>query len=63
MPEFSENEIRAAFDDDSVLYFTSIDDLQAKLMSENWDKRNLLLMTSGDFGGMQVTGLIKKLKK
>ena len=46
-------EIRKAFDNDSILIFTNSNKLKQYLYSKNWKNSVLLMMSSGDFGGMR----------
>jgi UDP-N-acetylmuramate: L-alanyl-gamma-D-glutamyl-meso-diaminopimelate ligase len=52
MPAISPEEIKAAFKNDSLEIFTDKTALEEFLKSQNWYQSNLLLMTSGTFGGM-----------
>jgi UDP-N-acetylmuramate: L-alanyl-gamma-D-glutamyl-meso-diaminopimelate ligase len=52
MPPISPEEIKAAFKNDSLEIFTEKAELEKFLKAQNWYQSNLLLMTSGTFGGM-----------
>lgn len=52
MPAISHDEIKAAFGNDSLEIFTDKTELEDFLKKQNWHQSNLLLMTSGTFGGM-----------
>jgi len=52
MPPISPQEIKAAFKNDSLEIFTDKTELEKFLKAQNWYQSNLLLMTSGTFGGM-----------
>jgi UDP-N-acetylmuramate: L-alanyl-gamma-D-glutamyl-meso-diaminopimelate ligase len=52
MPALDQEEIKKYFGRNDLLVFTDTKDLQEFLMSQNWFQSNLLLMSSGTFGGM-----------
>ncbi|MEJ5995415.1 Mur ligase domain-containing protein [Pedobacter sp. Du54] len=49
--------IRDAFSDPNLLFFNDSDTLESYLRSLNFDHTNLLLMSSGNFGGMDLINL------
>ena len=53
----SPEEIKAAFGDEHILVFTDSQQLNEFLMSQNWYQSNLLMMSSGTFGGMDLAKL------
>jgi UDP-N-acetylmuramate: L-alanyl-gamma-D-glutamyl-meso-diaminopimelate ligase len=57
----SEEDIRMAFNSPQLKVFTSIDLLRDFLMKSNWKNKNLLLMSSGNFGGLDIKDLAKKI--
>jgi UDP-N-acetylmuramate: L-alanyl-gamma-D-glutamyl-meso-diaminopimelate ligase len=60
MPPLDHDLIISSFGKEGLKVFTSKDDLQSFLLSQKWPQSNLLLMTSGHFGGMDVKGLTKE---
>lgn len=57
----SPDDVKAAFDRDDLLVFTDTNELQEFLRNEGWNEQNLLLMSSGNFGGMDVDQFAKSL--
>ena len=54
LPAISEDDVRAAFGRDDLLVFTEKENLENFLMSQNWFQSNLLMMSSGTFGGIDL---------
>lgn len=54
MPDLDESLIRESFGRNDLQIFTEKEQLIQYLLSTNWKNKNLLLMTSGQFGGMKV---------
>ncbi|MCA0363501.1 MAG: Mur ligase domain-containing protein [Bacteroidetes bacterium] len=54
MPELSIDDIKKYFGRDDLEVFTKQEDLVAFLKKQNWKKSNLLLMSSGTFGGLDL---------
>jgi UDP-N-acetylmuramate: L-alanyl-gamma-D-glutamyl-meso-diaminopimelate ligase len=50
----SKEEVKSAFGRSDLKVFTKTEDIQQELKSKNWNNANLLLMSSGNFGGMNV---------
>ena len=61
LKEISADDIHKAFGSDNLVVFTSSDDLVNALKSINWNNTNLLLMSSGNFGGIEIKDLAKSL--
>jgi UDP-N-acetylmuramate: L-alanyl-gamma-D-glutamyl-meso-diaminopimelate ligase len=57
MPPLDPQLIIHAFGRDDMKVFSSKEELQAFLLAQNWKENNLLLMTSGQFGGMDIKAL------
>ncbi|MEZ4722444.1 MAG: Mur ligase family protein [Flavobacteriales bacterium] len=57
----SREEVKAAFGRDDLIVYTKTEDIQADLRSRNWSQSNLLLMSSGNFGGMNVDEFGRRL--
>ena len=56
-----EKDVYNAFGTLNVKIFTSSDDLQNQLFSENWDNSNLLMMSSGNFDGLDFNSIANKI--
>ena len=54
-------EVKAAFQRPSLEVFTDKDALQAFLTSLAWKNKNLLMMSSGTFGGLELKGLASQI--
>jgi UDP-N-acetylmuramate: L-alanyl-gamma-D-glutamyl-meso-diaminopimelate ligase len=50
----SEDDVRAAFKREDLHVFTKSEDLQAFLLAQSWQDANLLLMSSGTFGDLDL---------
>lgn len=61
LPPLLENEVKKAFERDDVLVITDSVQLEAWLKAQDWKQKNLLLMSSGTFDGMDQVGLAKAL--
>src|SRR5690606_27837048 len=57
-----ESDIQRAFGSDAVQVFTKREDLERYLAQQSWQNKNLLLMSSGTFGGLSVDQLAATLK-
>lgn len=60
LPALSEDDVKAAFADSKLKVFTEKENLSNFLKSQSWDNTNLLMMSSGNFGGLNLTDLIPK---
>ncbi|MFA0964281.1 UDP-N-acetylmuramate--L-alanine ligase [Roseivirga sp. BDSF3-8] len=58
---FTEAEIREAFGRDDVRYFTDTNELEKFLTNEKWNDKNLLMMSSGSFNGLDLKELSQKI--
>ena len=61
MPPILPEEVKAFFAREDLLVFNDASALESYLDSLDWKKRNLLLMSSGTFGGLNVKELADKL--
>jgi UDP-N-acetylmuramate: L-alanyl-gamma-D-glutamyl-meso-diaminopimelate ligase len=61
MPAISEDDIKRAFNSSQLKVFTNADLLKDYLIKSNWKNKNLLLMSSGNFGGLNLKDLAKKI--
>ena len=61
LEEISINEVHKAFDRKDLKVFTNTDELEAYLISKDWQNKNLLMMSSGNFDGMDFDNFSSKL--
>ena len=61
LPPISADEVKQAFDNDNLMVFTDASQLQEFLLTQEWSKMNLLLMSSGNFGGMNYKALAEDI--
>lgn len=61
MPPVAPAEIQAAFGKESLQVFTERTDLEAFIKRHDLENANLLLMSSGNFGGMDIPAFVKSL--
>lgn len=61
LPPLLESEVKKAFERDDVLVITDSAKLESWLKAQDWKQKNLLLMSSGTFDGMDQVGLAKEL--
>ncbi len=61
LEEISINEVNKAFDRKDLKVFTNTDELEAYLISNDWENKNLLMMSSGNFDGMDFDDFSFKL--
>jgi UDP-N-acetylmuramate: L-alanyl-gamma-D-glutamyl-meso-diaminopimelate ligase len=61
LEEISINEVHKAFDRKDLKVFTNTDELEAYLISNDWQNKNLLMMSSGNFDGMDFDDFSSKL--
>jgi len=57
----TKEEVGLAFDRKDLRVFTDPTELFSLLQQENWENKNLLIMTSGNFSGMDLPELAKKI--
>lgn len=55
------DDVKKAFDADTLQVFTSPHELEHYLTKQSWANKNLLLMSSGNFGGLDVNALAANL--
>ncbi len=58
---FSRTEVQTAFKYEELLFFNHPDQLKQYLLKVNFYRTNLLLMSSGNFGGMDLVKLAREL--
>ncbi len=61
MPPIDKNEVIAAFQKKGLQVLQSKTELASFLMAQNYDYAVLLLMTSGTFGGLDITNITKEI--
>jgi UDP-N-acetylmuramate: L-alanyl-gamma-D-glutamyl-meso-diaminopimelate ligase len=61
LPHISPQEVKDAFQKTDLLVFTQTQDLQDFLNGRSWKKSNLLLMSSGNFRGLEIQGIIDQV--
>lgn len=62
MQPLTEQDIKQAFEDDSLLYFDNAARLETYLKSLNYQSTNLLMMSSGTYAGLDLPKLASELK-
>ena len=63
MEMITKEDLIKAFNNDSIHIFTDLSSLQQYLLSFSWENTNLLLMSSGNFGNMDIENFTKKIKQ
>lgn len=61
MEPLNESDVQTSFNDESILFFSEAEQLETYLRSLNFKDTNLLLMSSGIFGGMDLVKLASEL--
>jgi UDP-N-acetylmuramate: L-alanyl-gamma-D-glutamyl-meso-diaminopimelate ligase len=61
LPAISEQEIKEAFNNPNLQIFTDSTKLKDALKAIQWDNKNLLMMSSGNFDGINLKELSKEL--
>lgn len=61
LPELNEVKVKEAFNREDLLVFTKTEKLVEWLKDQSWANKNLLLMSSGNFGGLVLEDLAKDL--
>ena len=61
MELFDQAQIQKAFANDAVQLFTDSDELRDYLLRQDWQNKNLLMMSSGNFGGLDLNQLTKSI--
>jgi len=62
MPPLPENKVIASFGRDDIMVFTNKEKLAAYLESLDWKGKNLLMMSSGSFDGLDLKGLVEEIE-
>ena len=61
LQDLSPEEVKNAFNSDNITVFTDSNDLVENLKSNNWNNKNLLMMSSGNFDGLDFDELGEEL--
>lgn len=61
LENIDEKDVYNAFGTSNLKVFTSSKDLQDQLFSQNWDNSNLLMMSSGNFDGLDFENIAKNI--
>jgi len=61
MPLLEESFVMDAFKNEHLNIFTDKESLHRFLVKQNWQRKNLLLMSSGNFGGLDIEALAKEI--
>ncbi len=61
LEDISEKDILEAFNSKDLKVFTDNKKLSEHLLSIDWNNKNLLLMSSGNFGGLDIKALAKEI--
>ena len=61
LPTLPPDDLRKAFARDDLRVFNNAEALREHLLSSGWENRNLLLMSSGNLGGIDVHELAEKI--
>ena len=57
----SENDIKSAFSNPNIQVFDNAGKMEAFLLTQSWKNKNLLMMSSGNFGGIDIKQLSEKI--
>ncbi len=63
MPLLKESFVRNSFGNQLINVFTDKAELEEFLLGQNWNRKNLLLMSSGNFGGLNIEALATEILK
>ncbi len=61
LPEITAEQVQKAFDNPKIRVYTNSQKLQEYLQSMNWENKNLLMMSSGNFDGIEISEFGEKL--
>ena len=61
LPPISVEQVRKGFNNKNLVVFTKSEELQTFLKEINWENKNLLMMSSGNFGGINIKEFADKL--
>ena len=55
------HDVENAFNFHQLIVFTEVEDLEDHLLNKQWNETNLLLMTSGHFGDLDLKSVANKI--
>ena len=58
---FTDDEIKDAFQRDDILFMTDTKILEKHLLAHDWQNKNLLLMSSGNYAGLDLEKIVKNI--
>jgi UDP-N-acetylmuramate: L-alanyl-gamma-D-glutamyl-meso-diaminopimelate ligase len=61
LPPITTQQVKDAFGNERLEVFTDSGLLRQTLLQETWNQKNLLMMSSGNFDGLDLDGLAKKI--
>ena len=61
LQDLSPDEVKTAFNSNNITVFTDSNDLVNSLRTNNWQNKNLLMMSSGNFDGVDFDKLGEEL--
>jgi UDP-N-acetylmuramate: L-alanyl-gamma-D-glutamyl-meso-diaminopimelate ligase len=61
LPQLTVDQVRDGFANKNLEVYTDSDKLEQCLIEEDWHHKNLLMMSSGDFDGLDMNALAKKI--
>jgi UDP-N-acetylmuramate: L-alanyl-gamma-D-glutamyl-meso-diaminopimelate ligase len=59
LPSITPEQVKEGFGNRALEVFTDSGLLQERLLSEEWNQKNLLMMSSGNFDGINIEELAK----
>jgi UDP-N-acetylmuramate: L-alanyl-gamma-D-glutamyl-meso-diaminopimelate ligase len=57
----AESDIKSAFANQNIKVFDDTQNLENFLLEQTWKNKNLLMMSSGNFGGIDIRQLSEKI--
>ncbi|MBQ8045317.1 MAG: hypothetical protein IJ269_03070 [Bacteroidales bacterium] len=63
MPPLDSQRVLQAFENDNIKVYTDSKQLKADIVAMDWNNANLLLMSSGNFDGVDFNDLANKIIK
>lgn len=61
LKEITVEQVKEAFGNENIEVFTNSEELQNKLLQTNWENKNLLMMSSGNFSGINFMEFAEKI--
>jgi UDP-N-acetylmuramate: L-alanyl-gamma-D-glutamyl-meso-diaminopimelate ligase len=61
LPTIDENDIRKGFERENIMVLSDKNELENILLSKDWTDKNLLMMSSGNFDGLDLKALSEKI--